>query len=457
MPIERLAAEDQIMLWPDEIWPQEIGALGVLDGASLLDADGRFRIEVVREAVASRLHLVPRFRQILYVPPQRMGEPLWVDAPAFDLNDHVRVLPLAAPGDETQLLAATELLRRRRLNRSRPLWEMWFLPGLPGRRIGMFVRTHHSIADGMAGVATLGTFLDTTPESITSASEPWSPAPMPTAAELIDDNRQRRRRGLGRTFSTLAHPLTVARRVRAAWPAVREVVAADRGPATSLDRVVGPDRSLAMIRSRLALVTEIAQRNDAKVNDVLLAAIAGGLSELLSSRREPVEGVVLPIYVPVSLRHGQYAGARGNVIGQMVVPVPIGTSDPNRRLRQIAAETSMRKARSRPSVGIVPHRGIAARAVLKLIERQRINVETADLPGPQIPLYFAGAQLVEVFPLLPLIGNVSLGVGAMSYAGQFNIMAVADKDSYPDLDIFIAGARKELQELDSRVRESVVA
>jgi diacylglycerol O-acyltransferase / wax synthase len=457
MPIERLTAEDQIMLWPDEIWPQEIGALGVLDGASLLDADGRFRIEVVRKAVASRLHFVPRFRQLLYVPPRRMGEPLWVDAPAFDLNDHVRVLRLAAPGDEAQLLAATEHLRRRRLDRSRPLWEMWFLPGLPDRRIAMFVRTHHSIADGMAGVATLGTFLDTTPESINAASAPWTPAPVPTEEELLADSRQWRRLRLGRTFSTLAHPMTTARRVRAAWPAVREVIAEDTGPATSLDRVVGPDRGLALIRSRLALVTEIAHRYDAKVNDVLLAAIAGGLSELLSSRGEPVEEVVLPIYVPVSLRHGQYAGARGNVIGQMVVPVPIGTSDPNRRLQQIAAETAKRKARSRPSVGMVPRRGIAARAVLKLIERQRINVETADLPGPQIPLYLAGAQLLEVFPVLPLIGNVSLGVGAMSYAGQFNIMAVADKDSYPDLDIFIAGARKELQDLEGKLRESVVA
>ena len=161
--MERLTAEDQLMLWPDEIWPQDIGALAVLDGSSLLDADGRFRIEAVREAVAGRLHLVPRFRQLLYVPPRRLGGPLWVDAANFDLGDHVAELRLPAPGDEAQLLRATEQLRRRRLDRSRPLWEMWFLTGLPERRVGLFVRVHHVIADGMAGVATIAKFLDATP------------------------------------------------------------------------------------------------------------------------------------------------------------------------------------------------------------------------------------------------------------------------------------------------------
>lgn len=130
--IERLSSEDRIMLWGDEVWPQEIGALAVLDGKSLLDPDGRFRIEVVRGAVESRLHLVPRFRQLLYAPRRGLGGPLWVDAPDFDLSDHVQVAPLPAPADEAELLEAIERLRRRRLDRTRPLWGMWFLPGLRG-------------------------------------------------------------------------------------------------------------------------------------------------------------------------------------------------------------------------------------------------------------------------------------------------------------------------------------
>jgi len=122
--VDRLTDEDQRMLWPDEIWPQEIGALAVLDGG-LAGPGGRVRVEAVREVIAARLRLVPRFRQLLYVPRPGLGRPLWVDAPAFDLADHVRVVPVPAPGDEAALLRAAEQLRRVRLDRSRPLWRMW--------------------------------------------------------------------------------------------------------------------------------------------------------------------------------------------------------------------------------------------------------------------------------------------------------------------------------------------
>ena len=147
--VERLSAEDRLILWPDQVWPQDIGAVGVLDGNSLLDSDGRFRIEAAKQAIEGRLHLLPRFRQVLHVPRRGLGGPLWVDAPAFDLNDHVHVERLDAPADEAELLRAVARLRRRPLDRSRPLWEMWFLIGLPDDRIGWFVRLHHVVADGI--------------------------------------------------------------------------------------------------------------------------------------------------------------------------------------------------------------------------------------------------------------------------------------------------------------------
>ena len=131
----------------------------------------------------------------------------------------------------------------------------------------------------------------------------------------------------------------------------------------------------------------------------------------------------------------------------MLVPLPIGMSDPGRRLRQIAAETATRKTRSRPSLGIVFRSRIVRRALLKIITRQAVNVTTADVPGPQQPVYLAGARLLEVFPVLPLIGNVTLGIGALSYAGQFNVMAVGDRETVPDLDLFTASARDELEAL----------
>jgi diacylglycerol O-acyltransferase / wax synthase len=128
--IERLSAQDLAALWWDSYgWPGDIGALIIVDGAGLVGRDGRFRIEAVREAIGPRMHLLPRFRQLLYRPRRGLGWPLWVDAPSFELADHVRVSPLPAPGEHPQLLLACEQLRRQRLDPSRPLWEAWFLPG----------------------------------------------------------------------------------------------------------------------------------------------------------------------------------------------------------------------------------------------------------------------------------------------------------------------------------------
>jgi diacylglycerol O-acyltransferase / wax synthase len=450
--VDRLTDEDQRMLWPDEFWPQDIGALAVLDGG-LAGPGGRLRIEAVREVIAARLHLVPRFRQLLYVPRPGLGRPLWVDAPSFDLADHVQVLPLPDPGDEAALLRVTEQLRRRRLDRSRPLWQIWLLPGLPEGRVGMFVKIHHVIADASAGLAALGVLLDTVPDAPAGPAQPWKPAPSPTARDLLADNLRHHATGLGHAASALARPVTTARHVRVAWTAIREVAAGQPAARTSLDRVVGPGRTLAPIRSSLDQARQIAHSHHATVNDVLLAVTAGGLRGLLRSRGEPVEDLVVPIYVPITLRPAQQREqARGNLTALMTVPLPIGMPDPGRRLGQIAAETARRKAESRPSVGTVVHGPMPRRAVLTVMTHQHVNLTSADVPGPQQPLHLAGTPLLEVFPVLPLMPKTTLGVGALSYAGQFNVMVVADQDACPDLDVFAAAARDELRALAPSTR-----
>jgi diacylglycerol O-acyltransferase / wax synthase len=154
--MERLSAQDLSMVWPEEFgWPQDIGAPAILDGSPQPGgADGRFPIEAVREQISRRLYLLSRFRQLLYMPQWGLGWPLWVDDAAFDIAEHVNVFPHDI-ADEAQLLAACEQLRRQRLDRSRPLWQMWFLPGLADGRAGLFMKLHHAIADGVAGVAAL--------------------------------------------------------------------------------------------------------------------------------------------------------------------------------------------------------------------------------------------------------------------------------------------------------------
>ncbi|HET9140760.1 wax ester/triacylglycerol synthase domain-containing protein [Actinophytocola sp.] len=441
--MERLGAEDLLMLWPDAAWPQEIGALAVLDGAALFEPGGRFRIEAVRAAVQARLHLAPRLRQVLAVPRRGLGGPLWTDAPSFDIAQHVRVVPLTAPGDEGTLLSAVERLCRHRLDRSQPLWQLCFLPGLPGRRVGLFIRLHHVLADGVAGIATIGALLDT---ATVAPVPPWAPAPQPAAWELFVDNLQRHRDKLR---ATLAHPARAARRLHAALPPVPTGAAA---PATSLNRFAGPDRSLALVRADLKAVKRIAHAHGGTVNDVLLAVTAGGLAALLRGRGERVDGLNLPVYVPVSLRpEPDRAQARGNLIGQMVVPLPVGIADPGLRLYRIAAETTVRKAMSHPPLGSAFGGRIARRALLSVLDRYPVNVTTADLTGPPRPVSLAGARLLEVFPILPLIANVALGVGALSYTDQFAIAVTADRDAYPDLDVFTTGLREQLAVLDRSV------
>jgi diacylglycerol O-acyltransferase len=456
--MERLTAQDLSMLWPDDVgWPQDIGALVILEGRSLLGPDGRVRIDDVRHAIEARLHLIPRFRQRLYMPRLGLGWPLWVDAPDFDIADQVNVRPVPAPGDEAQLLRVLEQLRRRPWDRSRPLWQMWLLPGVSDGRVGLYIRVHHAIADGVAGVATLGAILDAHPRPPVTRVPPWKPAPLPSTRALLRDNLQRRRTELARVLSTLAHPVTTARRVRTAWPAVHETLAAERAPRTSINRPIGSGRRFVVVRSRLDLVRQVARTHDAKINDVLAAAVAGGLRDLLHSRGERVDHVVLRAYVPVSLHREQPGQARGNRDGMMAIPLPIGVPDPSSRLRLIAAETAKRRRRARPAAGTLLRGGLIQRAFLRVMAHQRwANAYIANVPGPPVPLYFAGVQVVEVFPVVPLIGNITIGVGALSYADQFNITTVADRDECPDVEVFVQGIRDSLDGLRqaARLREA---
>ena len=152
-------------------------------------------------------------------------------------------------------------------------------------------------------------------------------------------------------------------------------------------------------------------------------------------------------YVPVSLRRRLGGPQQGNLIAEMAVPLAMRDSDAGDELRRIAAETSARKARARTSLGTLIRGPLVRRVLMFAVMRQRVNVTTASIPGPTVPLYLAGARVLEVFPVLPLIANEPLGVGALSYAGAFSIGVVADQDAYTDLDVFVAGARKELEAL----------
>jgi len=444
--VERLTAQDLSMIWADDFgWPEDIGAVAILEGETLFDAAGRFKIEEVRAHIERRLHLVPRFRQILQRPRFGLGWPAWADAPAFDLRDHVQVLPLTG-NDEAEILRACEELRRQPLDRSRPLWEMWFLPSTQGERVAAFFKVHHAMADGMAGVAAIGAFMDAEPLTTLPVIQPWTPRPIPSSWDLFRDNVRRRAQTFLDGMTQLTHPIAAVRGLRKAWPALREVIGDGPAPDVSLNGRVGSHRRIVFLRSSLEHAKDVARANDAKVNDVLLANVAGGLRELLLSRKESVS-VPVRAFIPVSLHHDPRV-AQGNVDGAMVVPLPIGDPEATPRLRSIAAETRERKKKARPQAGTIFRNGLMQRAFLRYAPHQRmVNVYVANLPGPTVPLYFAGARVREVFPVIPIIGNIALGVGALSYAGQLNLTIIADRDLFPDLDVFVQGVERSVEAL----------
>jgi diacylglycerol O-acyltransferase / wax synthase len=454
-PLERLTASDLfLLLWDDYGWSTDIGGLAVLDGTSLFDDEGRVRIDAVRRHLEPRMHLVPRFRQFLYRPRVGLGWPVWVDAASFDVADHIRVHQLAPSPDPDHLLLETcAQLARRPFDPARPLWELWLMPGLPDRRVGAFLKLHHVIADGPAAMAAFGALLDPIANVPDEEVPPWTRTPPPSAGALLHDNLRRRGQELGRGWSGLVHPgrtLSLARRALPAW---REVLTEKPAPQTSLNRPVGPERRLAVVRDRLDPVKRVAHAHQAKVNDVVLAAVAGGLRQLLSGRGEDVEGLAQRSMVTISHHDERPGEAQGNTPGWMMVPLPLGEPDPVRRLELIAADTAARKGRARPEAGSGIFRFVAGQRIwYRLFPKQRsVNLVVSNVPGPPVPLYLAGAPLLEVFPLLPPMGNLTLVVAAVSYAGQLNLTAAVDRDSCPDVDVFARGMHQTLAELERSV------
>jgi diacylglycerol O-acyltransferase len=220
-------------------------------------------------------------------------------------------------------------------------------------------------------------------------------------------------------------------------------------PRTSLNRPVGTERQIAIIRDRLDRTKQIAHLHNAKVNDVVLAAVSGGLRQLLASRGEDVQGLVQRAMVTISVHEEQPGQARGNKPGWMMVPLPLDEPDPVRRLELIAAETAARKHQARPEAGSGIFRFVACQRVwYRLFPRQRsVNLVVSNAAGPPVPLYLAGAELLELFPMMPTMGNLTLVVAALSYAGQLNFSAVADRDGCPDVDVFARGVRGALDDL----------
>lgn len=418
MTVDRATPDDVVSLATDiGPVPMQVGAVLVLDGP--LD------IEEVAARVADRVAAVPRMRRRLARAPFGGGRPFWVDHAAFDITEHVDVVPCPAPGDRDALLALAARAIGTRLPRDRPLWRVVVAAGLAEGRSGLIVVFHHVLADGIGGLAVLAHLVDGPPPSRVASA---FPAPAPSRMDLVLDATRER-------LDAVRHIPTWARRVRAAIVQLRP---ADRATAqsSSLNRPTGSRRRFTVVRCDLDALHRSARERGATINDALLTAVAGALHEQLATRGEAVDEFV--VSVPVSGRREASAAELGNEVGA----VPIGLRGAGDIQDRLAATTTVTRAaketRRAASTAVL---GPVFRVLARLgvfgwfIDRQRlVHTFVTNLRGPETRLSFLGQPIVEVIPVALITGNVTVSFAALSYAGTLVVTLIADPDACPDLD-----------------------
>ena len=430
-------------------------------GCSVFAGDAPDYGELV-EAIESRLHLVPRYRQRLAFVPLDQGRPVWVDDPYFKVRYHVRHTALPRPGGDAELKRLAGRVFSQALDRSRPLWELWLVEGLAGGRFALLSKTHHALVDGVSGVDIATVLFDTSPDPVPVAppDHSWVARPLPSAAQLLADALLERAtvpaevvRGVR---AALRGPRTVATRLGRTLGSLGTVARTglQTAPPSPFNVRIGPHRRFTWVGAELSRFKAIKDSLGGTVNDVVLAAVAGALGRYMRLHGNTTEGVELRAMVPVSIRADVERGALGNRVAAMWAALPVGVTDPVQRMHTITEEMRGVK-QSGQAVGaeILTHlSGFAPPTIMaqaaRLQARQRLfNLVVTNVPGPQFPLYLLGRELEAIYPMVPLAENTALGIAILSYNGQLNFGLVADYDALADVELLADELRDSIDEL----------
>ena len=419
------------------------------------------------EHIGSRLASVPRYRQKIVEPPLRTGRPVWVDDPSFNLRYHVRHTALPRPGGEEQLTALTSRIFSQRLDRTKPLWELWLVEGYERDRFALVNKIHHCLVDGVAGVDLMSILFDLEPVPRPADSDDrWQPAPEPSSAELLAAGVQ----GFldagweiaGGLIGAALHPQRTLERVRETAEGVGEMLwaAINPPPPTPLTEDIGSHRRFAAVRVRLEDFKAIKDAFGGTVNDVVLTVTTGALSRFLTQRGVNTEGVSLRALVPVSVRTGAQQGALGNQLTQILCPLPVYIADPVARLHYIRETMAQLKEAKQPvgASALVALEDFSPPTLLAQASRLHFSSRmytllVTNVPGPQIPLYVLGREMQEVIPVPFLGGRRALAVAIMSYNGGVRFGLLGDYDSLPDLDVLAEALSESLAELLELARQ----
>ena len=423
------------------------------------------------QLIADRIAFVPRYRQRLQLVPGRLANPAWVDDEGFDLGYHVRRSALPRPGSIEQLRELVARIASRPLDRSRPLWECYFVEGLEEGRVALLTKSHQILVDGRETVDIGQVLLDTSPDRSTLGhDDDWRPGrpagPVTAALNAVTDSLESPRT---LWMTTRANAESLGRAASASGARMAEVAnaLAGRGPvhSTPVHSRLSQQRRFVTVRTDLSDYRAIREVHGGTVNDVILTTLAGGLRGWLMARAESLGGLrTVKAIVPMSVIDDELeATSLGTQITGHLVHLPIGEPSPVVRLHQLSYDLRAHRDNGRNVsarrlsgiAGFAPTTFHALGARLATAELRRgFHVSITNVPGPQFPLYADGARMLESYPVHPLLPDHPLAIGVTSYDGKVFYGITTDRDAVPDADVLGQCVLEALEELKDSASET---
>ncbi len=459
--MQRMTGIDPMFIYSDTPeTPMEIAYACVFDPSS---APHGYAFEHVRAVLEERIPTLPSFRRRLMPVPLGLDHPRWVDDPDFDIANHLHRTALPTPGGPEEFSAMVAAVMGRPLIPAQAPWEMHVIEGLAGGRVGLIAKVHHAVIDGVAGAQLLAQLLDLGPEgrAVTETCPPWMPARLPSHTRLVTDalpsmvqsplRLVRAAREVGRTSLRLAQRALD----KAAGP-----ISIPLGAPATFERPVSAQRAVSFAQLDLAQVRMLTARYGSTINDVVLAVCSGALRTHLMANGQDTEQPLVAI-VPVSVRADEHEDL-GNHLSAMFVPLSNDLQTPLERLRTVSQASTSCKGQER-AVGFGPMATLLAEAMPPAIAKPMIqlgvrsgilrklragNLMVSNVPGPSFPLYFAGMELCEVYPLGPVVDGVALNVTVQSYRESLFVGINACATAVPELPSLSAAMVDELDLLN---------
>ncbi len=421
-----------------------------------------FTYDTLVQLIADRIAFVPRYRQRVRAVPAHLANPVWVDDPHFDLGYHVRRSALPRPGSMDQLRELVARIVSRPLDRNRPLWEVYFVEGLEDGRVAVLSKAHQALVDGAQSVDLAQVLLDRSPDRRLLGSDEWRPGrPVTSTALVVDAVRDT----VGTPYTALETARGTAegfwRGADTATRRIGTVVGALAGRAEQASPIGGTlsqQRRFVTVRRPLAEHRRVRDAHDGTVNDVILATVTGGLRSWLMTRAESLGGLrQVRAVVPVSVHDSELeATSLGTQIAPHFVDLPVGEPSPVVRLHQVSYSFKAHKETGRAVsanriagiAGFAPSTFHAIGSRVAAAELRRgFQLSVTNVPGPQSPLYAAGAVMEQTYPVPPLLPGHALAIGVTSYDGSVFYGVTADRDLVPDAETFAVCLGEALDEL----------